>query len=102
MSLHLTSIVLDCQNPQKLSEFWEAAIGYKTSGVHKQYVVLTDPDKKGPALILQGVSEPRIGKNRMHWDWMAASAEDYQAEIARLEGLGATKAREIHEMGINW
>lgn len=102
MSLRLTSIVLDCQDPRKLSEFWEAAISYKISGVHNQYVVLTDPAKKGPALILQGVSEARTGKNRMHWDWAAASAEDYQAEIARLEGLGATRTREIHEMGINW
>jgi predicted enzyme related to lactoylglutathione lyase len=102
MPIQLASIVLDCHDPQKLSEFWAAAIGYATTGVFNQYVVLTDPTKKGPALILQGVSEPRPGKNRMHWDWTAASAEDYQAEIARLEGLGATKAREIHEMGINW
>ena len=102
MSLQLASIVLDCQDPQKLSEFWAAAIGYKTTGVFNQYVVLTDPAKKGPALILQGVPEQRAGKNRMHWDWTAANVGDYQAEIARLEALGATKAVEMHEMGINW
>ncbi len=57
MSLHLTSIVLDCQDPPKLSEFWGAAIGYKTASVHQQYLVLTDPAQNGPALILQAVTE---------------------------------------------
>lgn len=102
MSLKLSSIVLDCHDPQKLSDFWAAAIGYKVTGVFNQYVVLNDPSKKGPALILQGVAEPRTGKNRMHWDWLAANAEEQQAEIARLEELGATRVSELHEMGIQW
>jgi hypothetical protein len=102
MPIRLTSIVLDCRDPQKLSEFWAEAIGYQARGASNQYVVLTDPAKKGPALILQGVAEPRTGKNRMHWDWTAADADEYQAEVARLEGLGATNTGEIREMGIKW
>ena len=102
MSLKLSSIVLDCHDPQKLSDFWSAAIGYKVTGVFNQYVVLNDPDRRGPALILQGVPEPRTGKNRMHWDWLASNVEDRQAEVTRLEGLGATVVTELHEMGIQW
>ena len=40
--------------------------------------------KKGPNLLLQKVEESKAGKNRVHWDWMAASKEEHQAEIERL------------------
>lgn len=102
MPLQLVSIVLDCRDPQKLSDFWIEAIGYTPTAVFNQYVVLTDPAHKGPNLILQGVAEPRVGKNRMHWDWLTQNATDYQAEVARLEKLGATSTGETNEMGIRW
>lgn len=102
MPLQLTSIVIDCHDPEKLAEFWSAAIGYTNAGIVEQYAMLRDPEKKGPNLLLQKVDEPKPGKNRMHWDWMAASKEEHAAEIERLLSLGATKVADKAEMGISW
>jgi predicted enzyme related to lactoylglutathione lyase len=41
----------------------------------------------GPSLTLQRVSEPKRGKNRMHVDLLV---RDLHAEVARLQGLGAS------------
>jgi hypothetical protein len=102
MPLRLTSIVIDCQDPETLAGFWAEAIGYTRAGVFNQYAVLENPDKKGPNLLLQRVPEPRSGKNRVHWDWLAENVADQQAEVKRLEGLGAAKVSEYQEMGIQW
>ena len=102
MSLRLASIVIDCLDPEKLAEFWIAASGYTRAGNANQYVVLRDPERKGPNLLLQKVSEPRVGKNRVHCDWLAANKEEQQAEINRLISLGAAKVSEVEELGISW
>ena len=49
--------------------------------------------KKGSAspLLLQGVPEPKAGKNRMHLDIVA---DDVEAEVHRLEVLGAHRIDE--------
>lgn len=102
MPLQLASIVIDCQDPEKLAEFWSAAIGYTNKGVFGQYAILVDPAKKGPNLLLQQVPEPRVGKNRVHWDWMAENADEQQAEIKRLVELGATRVAEQKMTGVSW
>ncbi|MDX6411709.1 MAG: hypothetical protein QOE91_1225 [Gaiellaceae bacterium] len=61
-------LVLDCDDPDKLAEFWSAAIGYATLGGAGNYVMLVDADGKQPKLLLQRVDEPKSGKNRMHFD----------------------------------
>ena len=102
MPLRLASIVIDCSDPEKLADFWSAAIGYTKAGTVDQYARLRDPEKKGPTLLLQKVDEPKGGKNRVHWDWMADTKEEHQAEIERLVGLGATILAEKNELGISW
>ena len=44
-----------------------------------------------PKLFLQVVPEPKAGKNRAHIDLVA---DDYQAELDRLTGLGARLLRD--------
>jgi len=59
------------------------------------------PDGTPPALLFIKVPEPRTVKNRMHMD---VAADNREAEIARLVGLGATRG-ETHKMpeyGIMW
>ena len=43
-----------------------------------------------PDMLLQGVPEPKQGKNRTHLD---LRVEDSEAEVARLVALGATVLR---------
>ena len=61
-------LVLDCANPDRLAEFWSKAIGYTRLGAAGNYVLLVDEAGRQPKLLLQRVSEPKSGKNRMHFD----------------------------------
>ena len=81
-------LVLDCADPAKLAEFWSAAIGYRTRGGVGSYVVLVDETGQQPKLLLQRVTEPKAGKNRMHFDIETPTVDE---EVARLEALGAQR-----------
>jgi predicted enzyme related to lactoylglutathione lyase len=94
-------LVLDCQDPAALAEFWSAALDYVNVGDAGAYVVLLPNGRPGPKLLLQEVPEPKTTKNRMHLD---IDAVDIEAEADRLESLGAQRARPdaLHEHGTNW
>jgi predicted enzyme related to lactoylglutathione lyase len=92
------SIVLDCADPEALTGFWAAALGWQHTGSAGAYAVLAAPD--GQKLLLQHVSEPKVGKNRMHLD---LHAPDIEAEATRLEGLGARRLSAARrELGSTW
>ena len=94
-------LVLDCADPDRLAEFWSAAIGYTMLGGAGNYVLLVDPDDSRPKLLLQRVEEPKAGKNRMHFDIETPTVD---AEVSRLEDLGARRivADAIEEHGNRW
>ncbi len=85
-------LVLDCAEPQELQEFWRAALRYRTFHSSRELVVLVpDNDRDASPLLLQRVPEPKVGKNRMHVDLIAA---DVTPEVDRLLALGATRAHD--------
>ncbi|MFC9325812.1 VOC family protein [Kitasatospora sp. NPDC057015] len=60
-----------------------------------------DPDTGtglGRRVLFQGVPEPKTVKNRLHID-LHAGPEQRDAEVRRLEGLGATVLRVVNEHG---
>jgi predicted enzyme related to lactoylglutathione lyase len=79
-------LVLDCAEPQRLAPFWRAALGYRDHYTDASLVVLVPREGTASPLLLQGVPEPRAGKNRMHLDIIV---DDVEAEIQRLQSLGA-------------
>jgi predicted enzyme related to lactoylglutathione lyase len=81
-------LVLDCADPERLAGFWSEALGYTNLGTFGVYSVLRPRDGRGPNLLLQRVSEPKVAKNRMHFDIHIA---DIEREVARLEQLGANR-----------
>lgn len=72
-------------------EFWQAALGYKPlyPVVDNSWVILGDPEKKGPNISLDRVLVKRTGKRG--WLHLDLYAEDQMAEVERLVGLGAVK-----------
>jgi predicted enzyme related to lactoylglutathione lyase len=94
-------LVLDCEDPARLAEFWAVALDYVSLGEAGAYVVLFPNGRPGPKLLLQQVPEPKTAKNRMHLD---IDAVDIEAEATRLEALGAVRVADdqIHEHGTNW
>ena len=97
MSIH---IVLDCENPEVLAEFWSKALGYEIAGFAEQWGMLKGPSE-GDVFLLQRVPEPKSTKNRMHID---VTTPDIDAKAAELEELGATRLtpEPLHQFSSTW
>lgn len=84
------SIVIRCFEFEKMLAFWRPALRY----VHKEpveggWVILHDPEGKGPNVSLDQISEKRTGKRgRMHLDLYTT---DQSGEVERLVALGARR-----------
>lgn len=85
-------IVLDSVDPATLAGFWTEALHYRRLDDVEQYAALVpDEEASGPMLLIQGVTEPKQGKNRMHLD---LHVPDVAAEVDRLVALGASRVGE--------
>jgi len=76
---------------------------------------IMDPSGAGPRIWFHVVPEPKICKNRLHFDIDASAShaggishvpfevrkERVEAEAARLVGLGATRLETLYEEGID-
>jgi hypothetical protein len=82
-------IVLDAVDVDTVAAFWAEALHYRRVDQLEQYVVLVPLEgNSGSVFLVQGVSEPKQIKNRMHLD---LHVSDPAAEAQRLVGLGATR-----------
>lgn len=99
MPVKIASICIDTDDATRASEFWQKVTGYDVAFDMDGYVMLSDPAGAGASLAFQVVPEPRAGKNRIHVD---LSAEDLDAEVDRILGLGATEVRRVEEAGFRW
>ena len=84
--MRVTCVTVDCADPDRMVAFWSAALGYEPKG-HCCY----PPDGIGPYLEFVVVPESKTVKNRVH---LGFSTRELDAEIERLEELGATVAWE--------
>jgi hypothetical protein len=109
-------ITFDCADPHRLARFWAGTLGYEkedhipfvrqlldAGAITTQHTVevdgglqfadvsaCRDPEGKGPRIFFQKVPEGKAVKNRMHLD-LHVGKDRYEAEVARLEDLGAHK-----------
>jgi hypothetical protein len=91
--LRFQTITIDSPDPWVLANFWEAALGWPRVEEDEEGVVLRSPDSTDggspvPDLLLYKVDDPRVVKNRLHFDFRP---DDQNAEVARLERLGARR-----------
>jgi hypothetical protein len=83
-------LVLDCAEPAKLVEFWREALDYREYFTNTSFAVLVPKEGDASPLVLQGVPEPRVTKNRMHLDIVV---DDIDQEIKRLESARRVSTR---------
>jgi len=110
-------IVYDCADPQKLSEFYAAVLGYRlqdppdgfaTWGAFLESIgvpkaewndgsAVVDPEGKGPRIYFQRMDTAKPGKNRLHLDVNASGGRKVgeperrrriDAEVGRILALG--------------
>ncbi len=119
-------VVFDCKDPDRLAKFYAEAMHYKLQEPPKGYAsweawlkengvpedewnsasAIVDPAGKGPRIYFQRMDTPKKGKNRLHIDMnlsdgmrapFEARRDQVDREVARLQGLGATKDHELDE-----
>jgi predicted enzyme related to lactoylglutathione lyase len=90
----LAGFIIDCQTSdlESAAAFWGAALGMQLEKLPaeegQKYTRLVDP-QHGLHIEVQTVSHP----SRVHLD---IEADDIEAEVARLEALGAKQVERVH------
>jgi len=90
--LRIAQLTLDVQDITVMTAFWSAALGYRVEMGDDGNAKLLPPDDAPPGtqhVWLQASAGPKAGKNRAHPD---LAADDPDAEVERLIGLGARHA----------
>lgn len=96
MGIYVGSTVINTGDVDRAITFWTAALGYVLRDADPSFAVLTDPRRRWSNISLQRSDEPKRGRNRVHLDLYSA---DRDAEISRLEGLGAVRLPWEYEPG---
>ncbi len=98
MANRITSIVVNCTDPAGLAGFWCRVLGYEQLQVDEGdegWVEIGPPGQPEygpiPTLLFIPVPDPTPGRRRLHLD-VNPTDRDQDAELARLLGLGATRA----------
>ncbi|MCW2674258.1 MAG: glyoxalase/bleomycin resistance/dioxygenase family protein [Frankiales bacterium] len=102
MSSTVAGLSVDCADAAAVARFWAAALGRQVAvePTQQNAVVSVGADPaSGPRLAFHQVPEPKTLKNRLHLDLLTT---DFEAESARLIGLGARKVRDVEETGARW
>ncbi|GLZ78236.1 hypothetical protein Afil01_30430 [Actinorhabdospora filicis] len=87
----IASVIADCADPRAMADFWGQATDWTVHKVTDDTAVLRSSKDVGPYLQFIRVSEPKTVWNRVHIDVAPYIGDDLDTEIARLEGLGATR-----------
>jgi predicted enzyme related to lactoylglutathione lyase len=99
MTLSIAHIVFDCENAEKLAGFWSQVLERTIDDGSNPFFATIGLGSPGPALMFLKVEEPKRVKNRVHLD---LSGPDWDGELERLTGLGATRVGEFREYGTHW
>jgi hypothetical protein len=89
----LGGLIIDCNTDdlEREAEFWSRALGYEirpSDDPEDDSYVILDTREGEPYIELQSVDHP----SRVHLD---IKTDDIEAEVARLERLGATRVRHV-------
>jgi hypothetical protein len=86
----LAGFIIDCEDtePERAAVFWSAALGMTSLGADGETYVRLDATARDLVVEVQSVPHP----SRVHLD---IEADDVEAEVKRLEQLGARRVEQI-------
>ncbi|WP_419993954.1 VOC family protein [Streptomyces boninensis] len=90
MPLQLHHIVIDTHDLPRLARFWAEVLRWRILSVREREIVVGPYEDAPTGLCFMPVSDPKRVKNRLHLD-LTTTAEDRDAEIERVIGLGARR-----------
>jgi len=103
MDIRIQCLCVDSADPRTIASFWQAALGWRRTYDSDDEVVLEPPegspeDGVVPDLLFLKVREAKVVKNRLHLDLRPL---DQDAEVARLEALGARRVS-VGQGEVSW
>ena len=104
MSLVIQCLDIDAADPDRLANFWAAALGWRRTYDSSDEVALEPPERSMwdgvvPDLLFLRVPETKAGKNRLHLD---LRPDDQGTEVERLIALGASRADVGQAADVSW
>lgn len=104
MGLHIENICIDSTAPRATAEFWAAALEWDIVEDDGDEVALQPPAgspaaETFPDLLFLQVPERKSGKNRLHF---CLRPQDQDAEVTRLEALGASRVNVGQGSDVTW
>ena len=102
MSIRWYTVVVDSRDAAALSRWWAAVLDWRIIYEAADEVVVVPPvamdparhippPERGPGLVFVPVPEGKAVKNRLHIDLAPSPDADQEAEVRRLEALGARR-----------
>jgi hypothetical protein len=102
MSVRWYSVVVDCHDIKAQSRWWAEALDWRIVFESDDEVGVVPPHaldetrdiplaEQGPGLVFLRVPEGKAVKNRLHIDLAPSPGGDQEAEVRRLEALGARR-----------
>ena len=86
-----TEVVVDCEDPRRVADFWANVLGWPVTNDKRGYCwISSDGGHTPPIFVFVPVPEGKTVKNRVHID-VNPSGCDPPEELERLLALGATK-----------
>lgn len=99
MSLNIDNLTLDCGDVLAVAHFWSSALSRPIADDASDTFALMPSADGSPAWFFNLVPEGKTVKNRLHID---LAADDRDAEVERLIGLGARRLADHDEGGNRW
>lgn len=91
MGVVVRELIVDCNDPRLVANFWGAALGWKVrQNDDVLWMSSSDAPFPEPLLVFVQVPEAKTAKNRLHLDVSPVGC-DAEVEVARLEALGAKR-----------
>jgi catechol 2,3-dioxygenase-like lactoylglutathione lyase family enzyme len=97
MSLRWECVVIDCRDPERVGQFWSAALGLPLQ-VDEDGDRWLEVSEGSPDILFVQVPDAKVEKNRVHLD---LRPDDQRREVERLIGLGA-REKDIGQGAVTW
>ncbi|MFF5225726.1 VOC family protein [Dactylosporangium sp. NPDC000521] len=94
-------IVVDCADPHVMARFWGAAMGWTVHEATSDRALLRSAKGSGPYLEFARTPHLPGVRHRAHLDVVPYLGDTQQAEVARLQALGAAPA-DVGQGDVSW
>lgn len=102
MTIQINTLTVDCHDPGAVASFWAAALDWpilNDTGDEVMIAPFREPHPGAYPVLFMRNPDEKVVKNRLHFD---LAPDDQDAEVARLEGLGARRADIGQGSDVSW